>query len=258
MTWVCDRWALRLALTPPSVGITWSLVHAQRAPTQCFTFSPGMIGPVSGYKNTRIPSIPLSAALIDLFVVRMQATEDDVPTEDVTEIRDTPLVATFSPLGFQEIVPWDLSAWYLANPTHAVIWLRIWKDGSAARTSPFSCNWVSLLILIHLIGGGATFLRPRMEGAEEDVLARTTIHLFLLSVIRSLTTWSDPFIKLICFVNLARAPEDEDALEAEELSPVEPFAPTFTYPLFGEQEKIFGYKGIYIKVRCRTPITHSI
>ena len=27
------------------------------------------------------------------------------------------------------------------------------------------------------------------------------------------------------------------------------FEPTFTYPIFGEQEVVFGYKGLSIKVR---------
>ena len=48
-----------------------------------------------------------------------------------------------------------------------------------------------------------------------------------------------------------RAPEDYDALEGEELATVEPFSPTFTYPIFGEQEKIFGYKGLNINVSSK-------
>jgi hypothetical protein len=28
-----------------------------------------------------------------------------------------------------------------------------------------------------------------------------------------------------------------------------PFNPTFTYPIFGEKEKIYGYKGLQIEVR---------
>lgn len=29
---------------------------------------------------------------------------------------------------------------------------------------------------------------------------------------------------------------------------VEPFHPTFTYPIFGDKEKIFGYKQLQIEV----------
>lgn len=49
-------------------------------------------------------------------------------------------------------------------------------------------------------------------------------------------------------LRLARAQEDSDALNGEEAQTVEPFGPTFTYPIFGEQEKIYGYKGLQIKV----------
>jgi histone acetyltransferase 1 len=45
-----------------------------------------------------------------------------------------------------------------------------------------------------------------------------------------------------------RAPEDEAALLGEDMQVVAPFHPTFTYPIFGEHEKIFGYKGLDIQV----------
>lgn len=47
---------------------------------------------------------------------------------------------------------------------------------------------------------------------------------------------------------LARSLDDSDALQDAELEATEPFNPTFTYPIFGEKEKIFGYKGLDIKV----------
>jgi len=47
----------------------------------------------------------------------------------------------------------------------------------------------------------------------------------------------------------ARSLDDSDALHDEELALSEPFNPTFTYPIFGEHEKIFGYKGLSINVR---------
>jgi histone acetyltransferase 1 len=30
---------------------------------------------------------------------------------------------------------------------------------------------------------------------------------------------------------------------------LEPFHPTFTYPIFGDKEAIFGYKGLKVRVR---------
>ncbi len=40
--------------------------------------------------------------------------------------------------------------------------------------------------------------------------------------------------------------EEEDP---SELDLVEPFGPKFTYPIFGDKETIFGYKGLNIEVR---------
>lgn len=45
-----------------------------------------------------------------------------------------------------------------------------------------------------------------------------------------------------------RSGEDADALEGSDRVLIEPFNPTFTYPIFGDQEKIFGYRGLEIKV----------
>lgn len=46
-----------------------------------------------------------------------------------------------------------------------------------------------------------------------------------------------------------RAPPDAAVLEGDERVVIEPFHPDFTYPIFGDQEKIFGYEGLEIKVR---------
>jgi hypothetical protein len=46
-----------------------------------------------------------------------------------------------------------------------------------------------------------------------------------------------------------RSPIDVDVLEGDELVTSEPFSPAFTYPIFGEKETIFGYRGLDIKVR---------
>jgi hypothetical protein len=46
-----------------------------------------------------------------------------------------------------------------------------------------------------------------------------------------------------------RSPIDADVLEGDELVTSEPFSPAFTYPIFGEKEQIFGYRGLDIKVR---------
>ncbi|WVW79985.1 hypothetical protein I302_101958 [Kwoniella bestiolae CBS 10118] len=50
-------------------------------------------------------------------------------------------------------------------------------------------------------------------------------------------------------LQLVRDPEDEDALHNQDQRAVEPFHPTFTYPIFGEHEKIFGYKGLDIQLK---------
>ncbi|OCF74848.1 histone acetyltransferase type B catalytic subunit [Kwoniella mangroviensis CBS 8886] len=50
-------------------------------------------------------------------------------------------------------------------------------------------------------------------------------------------------------LQLVRDPEDEDVLYAQEKRAIEPFHPTFTYPIFGEREKILGYKGLDIQLQ---------
>ena len=45
-------------------------------------------------------------------------------------------------------------------------------------------------------------------------------------------------------LNLVRAGSGQDVFE-------EPFNPAFTYPIFGEDEKIFGYKDLKISLRFR-------
>jgi histone acetyltransferase 1 len=49
-------------------------------------------------------------------------------------------------------------------------------------------------------------------------------------------------------LTVVRCPEDQDALKGTELKTIKPFSPEFTYPLFGEQEKVFGYQGLDIQV----------
>jgi len=48
--------------------------------------------------------------------------------------------------------------------------------------------------------------------------------------------------------HLVRALPDADALHGEEKQRVEPFHPAFTYPIYGEKERIFGYEGLEIKL----------
>ena len=45
-----------------------------------------------------------------------------------------------------------------------------------------------------------------------------------------------------------RALPDVDALHGEEKQRIEPFHPAFTYPIYGEKERIFGYEGLDIKL----------
>ena len=46
----------------------------------------------------------------------------------------------------------------------------------------------------------------------------------------------------------ARADTDANELVAGDEALTSPFSPAFTYPIFGEPEKIFGYKGLQIDV----------
>ncbi|WVQ74492.1 histone acetyltransferase type B catalytic subunit [Cryptococcus sp. DSM 104548] len=50
-------------------------------------------------------------------------------------------------------------------------------------------------------------------------------------------------------LQLVRAPADAELLGYEEAQAVEPFNPSFTYPIFGDTEKIFGYKGLDIQLQ---------
>lgn len=50
-------------------------------------------------------------------------------------------------------------------------------------------------------------------------------------------------------LQLVRAPEDADVLEDDEIRTIEPFNPSFTYPIFGDQEKIYGYEGLSISLK---------
>ncbi|GAA5844817.1 hypothetical protein JCM5353_003991 [Sporobolomyces roseus] len=50
-------------------------------------------------------------------------------------------------------------------------------------------------------------------------------------------------------MRLTRTKEDAAALDGEESKLVETFAPVFVYPIFGEEETIFGYQGLEIDYR---------
>ena len=45
-----------------------------------------------------------------------------------------------------------------------------------------------------------------------------------------------------------RALDDADVLRDHEIQAVEPFHPTFTYPIYGEKEVVFGYKNLSVQV----------
>lgn len=53
----------------------------------------------------------------------------------------------------------------------------------------------------------------------------------------------------------ARSKAQTADLQEGEQDLVQPFAPTFVYPIFGEEEKIFGYKGLEIDVRPLPPLS---
>ena len=50
-----------------------------------------------------------------------------------------------------------------------------------------------------------------------------------------------------------RSTADTAALEDEEKVLIEPFSPAFVYPIFGQEETIFGYRDLEIHVRPRLP-----
>jgi len=56
------------------------------------------------------------------------------------------------------------------------------------------------------------------------------------------------YSRIVSLILLVRSPIDADILEGDELVTQEPFSPAFTYPIFGEKETIFGYRGLDIKV----------
>ena len=55
-------------------------------------------------------------------------------------------------------------------------------------------------------------------------------------------------VRLTSWLTSVRALDDVDQLSEEEIQLVQPFNPTFTYPIYGEKEVIFGYKDLKINV----------
>lgn len=72
--------------------------------------------------------------------------------------------------------------------------------------------------------------------------------------IRSLS--SPRRVSLTC-VTLARTKAQEAQLTQEEHKLVEPFSPLFVYPIYGEEETIFGFKGLDIDVRFFSSVSFS-
>ncbi|GAA6037103.1 hypothetical protein JCM8097_008736 [Rhodosporidiobolus ruineniae] len=60
--------------------------------------------------------------------------------------------------------------------------------------------------------------------------------------------WSNDGLQALQ-LRLARSNAETASLDDEERKLVEPFAPEFVYPIFGEKEVIFGYKGLDIDYR---------
>ncbi|KIJ44181.1 hypothetical protein M422DRAFT_60053 [Sphaerobolus stellatus SS14] len=50
-------------------------------------------------------------------------------------------------------------------------------------------------------------------------------------------------------LSMVRAQEDKDVLGEEERESFEEFHPTFTYPIFGEEEKIYGYRDMRVDLK---------
>lgn len=76
-----------------------------------------------------------------------------------------------------------------------------------------------------------------MEEWLTDSNEALTLHLGKLEVIRWSSVWN------LTVVLKVRAEQDPPLAESS-------FNPEFTYPIFGDKEKIFGYKGLDIQVRC--------
>jgi hypothetical protein len=55
-----------------------------------------------------------------------------------------------------------------------------------------------------------------------------------------------------------RSKEDTKQLAEDEIPLVDDFTPTFVYPIFGQEETIFGHKGLSIEVSLASEMTpHS-
>lgn len=54
-----------------------------------------------------------------------------------------------------------------------------------------------------------------------------------------------------------RAPEDEASLRRDEQHLVSAFHPKFVYPIFGEEEQIYGYEDLDIQARLTPCDTES-
>jgi hypothetical protein len=63
-----------------------------------------------------------------------------------------------------------------------------------------------------------------------------------------------PHFPKVNLFSTGRSKAGNATLSSEEQELIEPFAPSFVYPIFGEEETIFGYQGLNIDVCLSLPL----
>lgn len=84
-----------------------------------------------------------------------------------------------------------------------------------------------------------------MSGHDEEYWVSDSNEAMSLQLSKSRMPASFPYAP--AHTQTVRSQEDADALGDDDVA-IQPFNPTFTYPIFGESEKIFGYHNLDIKV----------
>ncbi|TFY66469.1 hypothetical protein EVG20_g4608 [Dentipellis fragilis] len=98
---------------------------------------------------------------------------------------------------------------------------------------------------IHVIGAGSDELMQgfavalKMGATKQDLDDTVAIH----------PTSAEDSEADILGIREVRAPKDKEVLDEDEVQTFRSFRPTFTYPIYGEEEKIYGYKDLVIDLR---------
>lgn len=64
-------------------------------------------------------------------------------------------------------------------------------------------------------------------------------------------------MELLMILSTVRTEDDARLLSAQDAESIIEFNPSFTYPIFGEHEKIFGYKDLDIQVSAASRIKEA-